>query len=259
MKKLALCVGLNYPGSGNDLQGCVNDAMDWHDELVRRNFDEVQTLLEPTKVELVAALKALVAKARYRDRIVFTYSGHGTWVPDTNGDEADSRDESLVCKDFRQGGLLIDDELHQIFGEAKYGVRRLIISDSCFSGTVSRFVDLNQLEAKAQRRFLPPAEFLEPNSPQYDAAEQVEGLKATSVSRTGAALISGCGDFEYSYDASFSGRPNGAFTRAAIDTLNMASTLKGWHQAIRKLLPSPEYPQSPELTATAYQRYLSPL
>ena len=29
-KKFALCIGINdYPGTGSDLSGCVNDANDW--------------------------------------------------------------------------------------------------------------------------------------------------------------------------------------------------------------------------------------
>ena len=30
MAKHALCIGINdYPGTGSDLSGCVNDANDW--------------------------------------------------------------------------------------------------------------------------------------------------------------------------------------------------------------------------------------
>lgn len=268
-KKLALCVGLNYPGTSAALAGCINDMNDWATLLNARGY-EVGFIPEPSKAELVAALTAMIARARYRDRVVFTFSGHGTWMPDANGDEADGRDEALVCADYTRGGLLTDDELHQIFGQARFGVRRLIVSDSCHSGTVSRMVPVQKTFrppgafsplVSRKVRFLPPAEFLEPGSPRYQAAVQVQSSKATSVPRAGTALLSGCADFEYSYDASFNGRPNGALTRAAIDTLYSGGvddpatiTLKEWHKRIRLRLPSAAYPQTPQLTASSTQR-----
>ncbi len=46
MAKLAVCVGINnYPGNGNDLFGCINDAEDWSVELTKRGF-EVAKLLD---------------------------------------------------------------------------------------------------------------------------------------------------------------------------------------------------------------------
>ena len=39
MATKALCIGINdYPGTDNDLSGCVNDAQDWAEELSRRGF-----------------------------------------------------------------------------------------------------------------------------------------------------------------------------------------------------------------------------
>ncbi|MGE5839594.1 MAG: caspase family protein, partial [Deltaproteobacteria bacterium] len=39
MAKRALCIGINdYPGTGSDLAGCVNDANDWAVLLKKRGF-----------------------------------------------------------------------------------------------------------------------------------------------------------------------------------------------------------------------------
>lgn len=259
---MALCVGLNYPGTSAALSGCINDMRDWATVLEQRGY-EVVTMAEPSKARLATALAVLILNARYRDRVVFTFSGHGTWLPDANGDEADGRDEALVCSDYARGGLLTDDELHELFGKARFGVHRLIISDSCHSGTVSRFVNIAApRDTAAKPRFLPPAAFLEPDSPRYRAAVRVENSAVVSVPRQGTALLSGCSDFEYSFDARFNGRPNGALTRTAIDALAEGPariTLKEWHRRIRLRLPSTDYPQSPELTATRYQNYLGAL
>ena len=43
---LALCIGINnYPGTGSDLSGCVNDANDWAKELNSRGYN-VEKLLD---------------------------------------------------------------------------------------------------------------------------------------------------------------------------------------------------------------------
>ncbi len=62
-------------------------------------------------------------------------------------------------------------------------------------------------------------------------------------------LISGCSDSEYSYDAEFDGRPNGAMTALAIGVIkqNPAITYREFYAGLRALLPSKEYPQTPQL------------
>ena len=56
------------------------------------------------------------------------------------------------------------------------------------------------------------------------------------------------------HDAYFPGRPNGAFTFVvlrALATLTKGATYRDWHAAIRKSLPSRQYPQTPTLCGSA--------
>ena len=64
-------------------------------------------------------------------------------------------------------------------------------------------------------------------------------------------LLTGCSDSEYSYDAEFNGRPNGAMTALALRVIqqNPQATYREFHTTLRTLLPSAEYPQSPQLEA----------
>ena len=115
MAKNALCIGINdYPGTGSDLAGCVNDAQDWRATLESRGY-EVQMLLdaEASKAAMSDAIAGLIDQAVAGDTLVITYSGHGTWVPDTSDDETDARDEALCPHDIRTAGPLLDDELHE--------------------------------------------------------------------------------------------------------------------------------------------------
>lgn len=250
-KKYALCVGNNYPGTSAALSGCVNDALDWSDLLAEEGYD-VQMLLEGKKFDVLEQLRELVDRAGFADRIVFTYSGHGSWVPDRDGDEADGRDEVLVMADYRNGGIITDDELQDVFRNLKYGSGALIISDSCHSGTVSRFMPPDT-PLSARPRFLSPINFVEGLSEERAIAME---RSAPSHPRATASLISGSKDDEYSWDAWFNGRANGAFTKAAIDTYRHGIRLGTWHKSIREQLPTSQFPQAPQLTvATKYRKY----
>ena len=55
-------------------------------------------------------------------------------MPDVWGDEADKQDETWCLYD----GQLIDDELYFELSKFAPGVRILVLSDSCHSGTVVR-------------------------------------------------------------------------------------------------------------------------
>lgn len=254
MKKLAVCVGINdYPGSSNDLHGCVNDAQNWGNLLTNQGY-EVAMLLDSqaTKLNVMTALRTALATLRFSDRLIFTYSGHGSWVPDTNGDEADGRDEVMCLYDFPTGGLLSDDEMYDLFQSRRFGSRVTIFSDSCFSGTLARFANVSY---HAKPRFLSPSEFL--SETQLKAAARVEMTQVIDKPRSGTVLISGCSENEYSYDAFLDGKPQGAFSAYAMKTFQPGIKMAAWFKQIRSNLPSPEYPQSPQLTAKPWQRYWS--
>ena len=56
------------------------------------------------------------------------------------------------------------------------------------------------------------------------------------------------------YDAYFQGRPNGAFSFVALRALAKLpakATYSDWFKAIRKVLPSQQYPQSPNLYSSS--------
>lgn len=251
-QRYALCVGINdYPGAASDLSGCVNDAHDWHVTLLNQGYD-VRILLdgEATKRNVVEAIAERLSRLKTGDRFVFTFSGHGTWLPDKDGDEIDKRDEALCCYDYPQGGLLVDDELFDIFKNRKFGSRVTVLSDSCHSGTLTR-QPANPMIVKTAK-FVPPHLFTDITEQE---AVRAETYISSEKPRSSAVLISGCADHEYSYDATIEGRPNGAFTYYARKALEQASTPRvvDVYGQIQKLLPSTEYPQTPQLTAGLFQ------
>lgn len=260
-KRLALVIGTNYPGTSFQLAGCVNDAHDWNELLEARGFD-THLLLDDqaTRDEILAALEQLTYPLGRGDLLVVTYSGHGTWVPDSSGDEADNRDEAICPTDLRQAGVITDDDLYNIFSARTYGSHIAMISDSCFSGTLARL--LPPLTPKPDHhavRFLPPEQWVGPDVGLDARWFTASKTPARGRMRSGALVLTGCGENEYSYDANFGGRPNGAFTRVAIDALSQFDAAlevryRDWWKAIRGRLPSVDYPQSPQLDGTTSQK-----
>jgi hypothetical protein len=267
MAKRALCIGINdYPGTGSDLAGCVNDANDWSAVLSNRGFT-VQRLLDAqaTKAGMVAAFEQLIDSGESGDVLVITFSGHGTLAPDTSGDEADGYDEALCPYDIHQGQVLLDDEIHELFSRRPAGVRLILISDSCHSGTVTRNAPADpDSKAQARIRYLPLASWLpEDQLPRGGCGRVLTTLPVhqvfspwlSVVRSAGDLLMAGCqeGPDHYSYDANFNNRPNGAFTYyalRALKTLPARATYRDWHAAIRRSLPSSDYPQKPQLVGT---------
>jgi hypothetical protein len=257
MGRKALCIGVNdYPGTGSDLNGCVNDANDWAFELRRRGF-EASTLLDgdATGAEIRKRIVSLVESADPGDTIVIQFSGHGSFVPDSNGDEPDGTDECICPVDTRRG-YITDDELFDLFSAGKPGVQTVLIADSCHSGSIAKFAPVTTPSAadgttSAQRRvrFLPPAAFLEDT--ELRSLGDKRGLRrASAPGRRATLTLSGCQDTEFSYDDFFLGRPNGVFTYVALEALKslpMGTTYREWYAAIRRKLPSQLYPQTPNL------------
>jgi len=84
-----------------------------------------------TKDGMIGILTDLVDRTGFGDHSLAFYSGHGTWVPDTSGDEADGRDEALVPYDYRTAGMLTDDHMFDISARKRYGARIVMLFDSC--------------------------------------------------------------------------------------------------------------------------------
>jgi metacaspase-1 len=262
MAKNALCIGINdYPGTQNDLSGCVNDAADWRAALEARGFT-VRSLIDSqaTRAHMVGAMRELITSAKAGDSAVITYSGHGTFVPDLDGDEPDGRDEALCPYDIDQGNVLIDDDIHQLFAERAAGVKIVLISDSCHSGSVIRWAPPDPTSTAPRPRFLPPAAWLSKDKLPKDSSGAVPTRYGSSARLStwlgslslagGDLLMAGSRDQEYSYDAQFGGRANGAFTYCALKTLvklPAGATYAEWYKEIRKYLPGASYPQTPQI------------
>lgn len=246
MKK-AFCFSINdYPGIQNDLRGCNFDSQNWADLLKNIYGFEVNRIIDSsvTRNAVINTMTDLITNANPGDVLVFTYSGHGTSVIDNNNDEADGKDEAICLYD----GFLVDDEIRAIFDKLPQGVKLTFVADSCFSGTVTRaFLNtMNDFGYVSVPKYLPPKDDI--------AANNISGLSslrpfAYPEEGMNHILISGASDSEYSYDANINGNATGAFSFYAIQVLKDRPhiTYNDFYNKLRKLLPSRQYPQTPQL------------
>jgi hypothetical protein len=260
--KTALCIGINdYPGTDSDLYGCVNDCFDWSSVFKNHGFVIHNNLTDKlaTRENILRNIKEVIEKTPENGSIVIQYSGHGTFIPDLDGDEADGVDECWCPHDIMTNGPIIDDELFRLFKQKKKGVKLVLISDSCHSGTVMRFSPFMMSQMTRRVKFLPPTTFMSLKNlaslPPHRINFRQSGYVKLLISQTPALLLAGCQDTEYSYDAWFGNRANGAFTYFSIDRLKAIKpkTYTEWYSAIRSILPSVHHPQTPNIVGSEEQ------
>ncbi|KAJ3556392.1 hypothetical protein NM688_g2054 [Phlebia brevispora] len=112
--KRALCVGITYRHSlppelqlhhthddAQAIRTLLRDHYGYKDEdiVLLLDDDNPVTGPEPTRENLMQAMRDLVAGAKWGDRFVFHYSGHGSQVEDESGDEDDHKDEVIWPSD----------------------------------------------------------------------------------------------------------------------------------------------------------------
>jgi metacaspase-1 len=234
-------------GWTGELTACEVDARAMQAIAEDRGF--TTTLLLTKHATTTAVRDALVAAAKELktgDMLLVTYSGHGGQVPDRNYEEgADARDETWVLYDQE----LVDDELYALWSGFKRGVRILVLSDSCHSGTVVKEAYDALMDAPATRGFfgdgtprfrnLPPdveEETYRQHKSLYDGIQQAH--QSGDLVKVGASiiLISGCQDNQLSLD----GEDNGYFTASLLtvwDEGRFRGGLRRFHREIAGLMP----------------------
>jgi metacaspase-1 len=227
MAKKAVLIGINrYRIPGADLRGCVNDVKNIQSVLTRsygfKGGDiTVLTDFAATKKGIESAIRKLVQGGRKGDVLLVHFSGHGSNVPDNDGDEADDRDEILCPTDLDWKNPMRDDWLRKTFDSMRAGVSLTVITDCCHSGTITRAVQ--PPDAPSIERYLPsPWDLVATES-----GRSLRGTVKTELRKSKRAsrkqrdiveadlpevLITGCRADQTSADAMIGGSFNGALT-----------------------------------------------
>ena len=239
---ISLHLGLNaidahaYKGWSGPLRGCENDARAMQAIAAAQGFTSRLLLgADATRPTLLAAMERAATELAADDLLLLTYSGHGASRPDRDGDEPDGRDEAWCLHD----GLLLDDEIHHQLCMFAAGVRVLVVSDSCFSGSVTRedqttapvrrpAAPRNGSAATSDRR-APGARvraIWRANADEYAARKAAVAATQAVEPAAGVILLAACEDNQPAAD----GERHGLFTEALLETWN-GGAFAGGHDA----------------------------
>ena len=239
-KGLSLHIGVNvldpasYPieppddrwpdGWDGKLDGCHNDA-EAMEKIARANGFQTTLLLseEATADRVKAEVKKAASALEAGDIFFLSFAGHGGQVPDVSKDEGvdswgevDGWDETWCLFDRH----FIDDEQQVMYTDFAAGVRVLVVSDSCHSGTVNRSAeDEDEKDETAPRvrcmtRETAHACYI-PRKDEYDDLQRnLPKVTETDV-KAYVLLLAACEESQTAGD----GSPNGKFTGAVLRTL----------------------------------------
>lgn len=265
MQKRALLCGVNkYLIQGADLRGCVNDVEAMASVLTELyGFDEADITIitdaEATTANIQRGLEDLVAGAASGDVLYFHFSGHGSNVPDKNGDEADERDEIFCPHDLDWNAPLLDDWIRIRLDRLPAGVNLTFVSDCCHSGTITRAIAPPDLPTTRERYLPCPLDLWasesnralrggfprgrRPREP-VAAATDVKDVDLTEV------LLTGCRADQTSADAFLDGDFYGALTHSLVASLRSANgdiTYRDLHTEVLERLDDGGFSQTPQL------------
>jgi len=287
--KKALFIGINYTGTQAELKGCINDVRNIS-ELVCGRFgfqnclyltDEQQDPeKKPTYNNIIEAMKWLVQGAQPNDSLFFHYSGHGGTAKDSQNDEIDGFDETILPLDYNTSGQIVDDVIYaNLVKPLPKGCRLTAIFDSCHSGTVMDLPytyqcdgNVEVIENDVRKEIFKKAINVVGSLIQGNPAGIAEALmsifdgslSATSNSANQQAIIekrqhdadviqfSGCRDNQTSADASINNVATGAMSYALITVLGQNQNLS-YSQLltqIRQIMKEKRFSQIPQLSSS---------
>ena len=242
-KKFAVLIGINYVGTSSELNGCVNDANHLKSFLITKCGYLPENIFmladdgvnqRPTRQNILNSFNLMINKATNEQftELWLSYSGHGSYITDKNGDEKDGKDEVLCPVDYNTAGMIVDDLIYSDF-VCKLPKTATLFSlmDCCHSGTV---FDLPCL---------------------YNQSITVNNTNNKHVAKV--ISISGCRDDQTSADAYISNNYEGAMTWSFLNALantNYNVKLMDLVNNMRILLAS-SYTQVPMLAVSSTDQY----
>ncbi len=171
-----LQVGIGKYVNAPPLSGSVNDVVEMRKVLEGERYNvpaenivtltdaqgTKQTIFEKFRTHLIGKARDHFEKTGRKDAVVvFQFSGHGSQVPDVDGDEKDDgKDETLVTYDSRdktgENRDITDDEIYALTSELRRWTDNIVyIFDSCHSGSGTR--DSQDVRRVPERKTVPVA------------------------------------------------------------------------------------------------------
>jgi hypothetical protein len=213
--KKALLIGINYRNTNYELYGCINDAYSM-EKLLKTKYGYTSTTImtddtvtKPTSSNIINLFTNFLKTSKLGQTLFVMFSGHGSYIRDTNNDEQTKNDQMLIGCDLVG---VVDDTIKTIINKyLPVGVTLIFMADSCFSGSVLdlRYQYMDTLNKKSLN---------------------INNREAET--RGNVILISGCQDNQTSADTVVNNTPNGALSIAVMNALNTTNRLT-WSNFIK--------------------------
>ncbi len=232
MADKAILYGINDYATIRDLRGCINDT-----ELIQQllihdygfNEDDIRIRhdAEVTKTCFEGDITWLTQDTEPNDRLVIHFSGHGSYVPSDNDDEAV---DELIClhgMDWHDPTTyLVDDDLGDLLHRLPSHADITVILDCCHSGTGTRAVTRSgeaspTLDALAslpvagphpvEGEVIPPEARFVPPPPEFRRPES-QRRRSMTRSALNHLLLAGARDHQTAADAFIDDDYYGAFS-----------------------------------------------
>lgn len=208
-------------------------------------------------------------------RLVFQFSGHGGQVPDTDGDEEDAKDETIIPCDYQSAGQITDDDLFKMLVKPlPEGVLLTAIMDCCHSGTgmdlafihkiggknrdgdklhFDEFVEkkLKKEKGKKDKKDKKNKKDKKDKKNKKDKKSKKSKKSYDNSSDANVIMLSGCMDDQCSADAKIEGKSTGAMTYAfktALDETSGDCTYGDLVSTMYNVLSKGGYSQVPQLS-----------
>jgi len=284
----ALFIGINYFGTQAELKGCINDVKNVS-ALVCQRFgfqnciyltdDQQDASKKPTYDNIINAMKWLTEGAKPGDSLFFHYSGHGGTAKDSENDEIDGFDETILPLDYSSQGQICDDVIYEnLVKPLPQGCRLTAIFDSCHSGTVMDLPYTYQcdgqvevIENDVRKEIFKKAISVVGSLITGDTGAIAKALMSifdgslTATSNTNQEAViekrkhdadviqfSGCRDNQTSADANINNVATGAMSYALITVLSQNQNIS-YSQLltqIRKIMTEKRFSQIPQLSSS---------
>ena len=146
MADKALLAGINDYAKISDLRGCLNDLQTMKGLLVNSfGFDEdnIRTLTDKEVLydRIVDEFAWLYEDAEEGDRLVFHFSGHGSYIDSVDDDEAVDELLCLYNMDWDDpDSYLLDDDLGNLLSDLPDGVKMTVIVDACHAESTTKAI-----------------------------------------------------------------------------------------------------------------------
>jgi len=212
-ERYALVIGISkYMNPANNLQFAQKDATDFENALFkygRFKKDNVKLLTnsDASRENIRKNLEGwLKSKLNQNDLLIIFFSGHGTQITDTDGDEDDGLDECLVPYDFdgNDASSVITDDMFAYWIRNLKSDNVLIIFDNCYSGGAAKQKGVSIAGVKG-------------SIGKDDFSKDI----TREVPRKGTALLAASKASQVSFESSEF--KNGVFTHFLINSISVAS------------------------------------